>query len=209
MTQIEFTLLSDGSSDQQLIPLLLWVLRQKTELPISGSWANLGILGERPRSLRARVEKALEFYPCSILFVHRDAEGQSRDDRLIEIHAATEGVQAIEIVPVIPVRMQEAWFLFDEKALRTAAGNPNGNIGLELPRLDRLESIPDPKALLFSLLQKASGLTGRRLKRFRPHLHAYRLGELIEDYSPLRRLPAFRAMEADVDRALASMRVDT
>jgi hypothetical protein len=60
--------------------------------------------------------------------------------------------------------MQEAWLLFNEGALREAAGNPRGSVALELPRVTSLEGIPNPKETLHHLLREASGLSGRRKK---------------------------------------------
>jgi predicted ATPase len=66
----------------------------------------------------------------SNLFVHRDAERELLEKRVAEIHSVVSEAAQTKLVPpvvcVIPVRMQEAWFLFDESALRRAAGNPNG-----------------------------------------------------------------------------------
>lgn len=56
--------------------------------------------------------------------------------------------------------------------------------------------------LLHNLLCEASGLMGRRRKKFNPGQEAKRLGELIEDYSPLRRLTAFRYAETRTLMAL-------
>jgi hypothetical protein len=94
--------------------------------------------------------------------------------------------------------MQEAWFLFDPSALRWAAGNPNGEVKLALPKLTDLESLPDPKETLHDLLREASGLHGRRRKRFRVHAVARRIVDFIEDFSPLLELPAFVSLERDV-----------
>jgi hypothetical protein len=98
--------------------------------------------------------------------------------------------------------MQEAWLLFNENALRRAAGCPNGSAPLALPPFARIEQEPDPKAILHHLLRAASGLSGRRAKQFRPQVHAHRLAELIDDFSPLRKLPAFQALEEELSAAL-------
>jgi len=202
---IQVSLLSDGSSDRQLLPLIEWVLRQFTSAPIRSTWANLSVLGERPRTLTERVRSALEFYPCDILFIHRDAEGEAWEARRNEIRRAVESVPDIRYVGVVPVRMQEAWFLFNERALRYAADNPNGSVRLTLPALNRVEQLPDPKEVLFSLLRQASEYRGRRLKQFRPQHHAYRLGELVQDFSPLRQLEAFRHFESEARVAISSI----
>lgn len=67
--------------------------------------------------------------------------------RFREIEEATVSVD-VAIVAAVPVRMIEAWLLFDESAIRLAAGNPNGTTPLGLPGMPRAESVPDPKLLL-------------------------------------------------------------
>ena len=96
--------------------------------------------------------------------------------------------------------MQEAWLLIDESALRCAAGNPNGDQRLALPSIRQIEHLPDPKSLLHQLLSQASGLRGRRLRRFNRTLHGRRVADYIDDFGPLYRLPAFRRLAAEVER---------
>jgi hypothetical protein len=93
--------------------------------------------------------------------------------------------------------MMEAWLLTDASALRRAAGNPNGRHPLSLPRPQEIEDLPDPKTLLRDLLLDASGLRGRRRRSSSVNLH--RVAELTEGFEALRRLPAFQAMEAELD----------
>src|SRR5579863_5402046 len=120
---MQFTLVTDGSSDRALIPVLEWLLRWLgvTE-DLVGQWAELRHLRRPPVGLMNRVRKALELYPCDLLFVHRDAEAQAPQLRSAEINAAVEeiwraGVAPIPHVCVVPVRMQEAWLLIDESAI--------------------------------------------------------------------------------------------
>jgi hypothetical protein len=193
--RLDFTLLTDGSSDAILIYPLNWLLEQHLQVAVNGTWADLRRLRAPPRDLRSRVAAALDLYPCDILFVHRDAETEPLEQRITEIITAVSELQN-PLVPVVPVRMQEAWMLIDESALRRAAGNPQGTVPLAIPPIDRLEGTPDPKKLLHDLILDASELTGRRRKKLNPRRQAMRLGELIGDYSPLHRLPAFRKTEA-------------
>lgn len=146
---------------------------------------------------------ALALYPCDLLFVHRDAEGESWDARVAEIrgHLALTAAEQ-PAVCVVPVRMQEAWLLFNEAVIRWAADNPRGRMPLEIPSLDRLEDLADPKGLLWKALMTASGLRPGRRHRFLPAARAHRVAELIEDFSPLRRLSAFEALEEDVKATL-------
>ena len=70
---------------------------------------------------------SVDLFPCELLFVHRDAEQASIDGRAQEIREALEQCQTPPVVCVIPVRMQEAWLLFDEAALRKVSVRPRGD----------------------------------------------------------------------------------
>jgi len=196
MSDFRFTLLSDGSSDQVLSPILVWLLRrQNVTRAIQPAWADLRWLRRPPADLSGRIDLALGLYPCDLLFVHRDAEGAPLAARRAEILGAlsdcTEG--SAPAVCIVPVRMQEAWLLFNETAIRRAAGNPSGNQPLTMPRMRDLEALPDPKTLLHELLRDASGLHGRRRSRFSVQTGARRIVEFAEDFSPLLELPAFQS----------------
>jgi len=148
----------------------------------------------------------VDLYPCDVLFLHRDAEGQGRERRLQEIQegvAASSVARACPHVPVIPVRMMEAWLLIDESAIRKAAGNPNGRVALKIPKVRSLEDEPDPKDVLYALLRVASELTGRRLDKLNVRKCATKVADYIEDFSPLYNLEAFRALELDVKKFAA------
>lgn len=203
LTPLTFTLLSDGSSDRALLPVLRWLVQQSSSRDFVGQWADLRFLRNPPKRLSERIETALALYSCDLLFIHRDAEGESRDARVTEIRGHLDELGSPQpAVCVIPVRMQEAWLLFDEGAIRSAADNPRGRTLLPLPSLERVEEIPDPKALLLNLLTTASGLRPGRLHRFAPERRVHRLADLIEDFSPLRRLSAFQALEEDLRQVL-------
>jgi hypothetical protein len=204
MKELCYTLLSDGSSDRALIPLLTWLIRQHTsDWAIQAQWADLARLPRPPRGLTERIRISLELYPCDLLCVHRDAETAPRETRVGEILSAVKAVYGPANAPtlcVVPVRMQEAWLLFDERALRRAAGNPNGRQLLDVPVLNRLEALPDPKRNLADLLREASGLRGRRRDRLAVSSRASRVATLIDDFSPLRALSAFSALEEEVSQ---------
>jgi len=127
-----------------------------------------------------------------VLFVHRDAEGETLDQRLREF----DGVQRSDYVPVIPVRMSEAWILFDAEAIAKAAGRPSATV--VVPKVSDLESLIDPKAALEKLLFKAAGSpTGRKKKTFDRSLVSRRVNvaSLIEDFAPLEALEAFQRFQ--------------
>jgi hypothetical protein len=182
--------------------MLEWLLGECSSRTFQPQWADLRMLPTPPRSLAERVRTAVEIYPCDLLFIHRDAEREPREVRVREIQQQI-GTLGAPAICIVPVRMQEAWLLFDEKALRRAAGNPNGRTSLALPEIEEVEQIPDPKELIHGMLRQASELPSRRLRRFNSAAAIHRLAELIDDFSPLRALPAFQALESDVRTLLA------
>lgn len=206
MPRLRCTLLTDGPSDRALVPLIRWLLREHRGItPVDLEFADLGRLVDPPRDLSQRIERSIELYPCDVLFVHRDAERASLTKRVREINDALtrrSRPEALPVVTVIPVRMTEAWLLIDEAALRVAAGSPRGRQPLRLPAVRDLEGLADPKRILHDLLREASGLRDRRrrLDHFNRDLGTcvQRVAERIEDFSLLRQLNAFQALETQV-----------
>lgn len=210
---MRFTLVADGASDRALLPMLTWLLREVgVTSELSGQWADYRRLRTPPVGLKEKIAKSIELYPCDLLFIHCDAEVQDPENRRTEINQALQELHAngqhyVPHICVVPVRMQEAWLLIDLSAIRSAAGNPNGNVALTLPRLPDIEAIPDPKQLLFQLLRQATQLSARRLRKFSVLNARQRVSELIEDYGPLRRLPAFLRLEEDLRASVPQNRL--
>ena len=214
MNQLKYTLLSDGSSNKVLLSIIEWLLRQHLpQTAIDGEWADLGRLRNPPprSNIPERIKLSIELHPCDLLFIHRDAEGDTPDQRICEINEAiqtikTAHVQVPPTVCIVPVRMLEAWFLFDLNAIRRAAGNPSGTQSLNLPRFDTLENLSNPKEILHDLLRKASGFCGRRLKSFNPHSAFHLIPSFIDDFGRLRNLTAFQKLENDIRQTVSSFR---
>lgn len=210
MTELRYTFLSDGSSDQSLLPILTWLLKQHgIKCAIQPEWADLRRLPNPPKKLNERLEKAIELYPSDLLFVHRDAERVPYEERKQEILRAIKRLlknRRISFPPsvcVIPVRMQEAWLLFDDKAIRYAVGNPEGTHILNLPQLKRLEQLADPKGALHDIIRLASGLDPNRQRKIHISSVVRRIAEFSNDFSPLRNLPAFKGLEDDLCKVIS------
>ena len=90
-----------------------------------------------------------------LIFVHRDAENASIEGRLREF----DDVSRLHVVAVIPVRMSEAWILFDNTAIAKAASSPSRCV--DVPKITELEGIADPKSLL-NQTPPRSGWTAHR-----------------------------------------------
>ena len=93
--------------------------------------------------------------------------------------------------------------MIDANALQKAADGTNHRPPA-LPPIKQLEKLPDPKQTLYDLMQKANGARGRKLKKFKQELgrRRQRIAEIIDDFSPLRQLPAFQRLEQDIQHVL-------
>lgn len=211
MKSLRFTLVSDGPSDAALLYPLRWLLQANgVNHPIEPAWADLRSFPKPFPTLELKIRAAMELFPCELLFVHRDAEREPREKRVDEIRSAIQRISTDFFAGrpyacVVPVRMTEAWLLFDEAAIRRAAGNPSSDTPLNLPALSRVEDLPDPKAILNDALLRATDKPPRRLKKFKTGLAVQRVAELISDYAPLRRTPAFQALENELQTVLGGL----
>ena len=210
MKTLRYTLICDGSRDRCLCSVIEWTL---TNVPMAesisfeGSVADFRGLPSPPACLADKIIYSLDLFPCDVLFVHRDAEREPLAVRVEEIDKAVRQTTSKYHVPIVPVRMTEAWLLADESAIRCASGNPNGTKQLTMPRLDKLENIPDPKKKLHDLLEIASDKRGRRLEQFRRDINerVQRVANLTSDFSSLRKLSAFRIFEKTTSEVIAKI----
>lgn len=187
------------------LSIIDWTLRQHfPNLLVQRQWADFSLLPEPPPSSRLpeRIQRAIDLYPCDWLFIHRDAERQPIADRHQEIAEAWGNagrrLENGHFLGIIPVRMTEAWLLFDEQAIRTAAGNPSGKQPIAIPSLRTIETLPDPKQVLERLLREASGLNSRQLRKFNVSRAVQLVADNVQDYSPLKSLAAFATFDESV-----------
>ncbi|QRF57464.1 DUF4276 family protein [Variovorax paradoxus] len=194
MRTLTATLVTDGTSDRTLLPVVQFLLDEWSPIPHRILFAE----GLHRGPLTARLPRVLQLYPCDLLFIHRDAEAAPPATRQQEIEQAAKQVRIpTSHICLIPVRMTESWLLLDSKAIRAAAGNPDGNSPLQLPPPKSIEKLTDPKAKLFEALVSASDRTGRRKRQFKPEAARHRVAELM-DLSSLRLIPSFAHAEAQV-----------
>lgn len=201
MKRVTATLVTDGSSDKLLVPLIELLLSAHTDLAYQVVCAEG--LPRLSSGLSARIDSALELFPCDFLFVHRDDEGVGAAVRQQEIESNwASSRQTATLICVIPVRMTEAWLITNEMPIRAAVGNPNGDDPLKLPTAKNIESVPNPKAILFEALKAATGKNGTRKRRFIPDHFRHRVSELTDDLAPLRKLRSFKHLEAQIQQHL-------
>lgn len=193
MKELFVTLAGEGPTDELLLVHLTWLLERHTSYALQ-----LRFIAGGGRTLPERIADAIVRYPCNLLCIHRDADAAGYDARTSKIHTAVAvaGLDTETLpVAVVPVRTMEAWLLFDEAALRFAAGNPKGRTALPLPQLHEVEALADPKQLLHATLRLAAG---KRLLRQSAADRLQSITRQIRTFAPLLCLPAFRRLDHDI-----------
>lgn len=194
----KITLLCDGTSDLCIIDILNWIVDESlsdNRFQINAARELIPAHGR----LRDRLKKVERNHEPDIIICHRDSEENQSEPRLQEIEAEVQAANiTTPVIRAVPVRMIESWLLFDASAIRCAASNRNGNQKLTLPKINLIESLPDPKSVLFDNLRIASGLPPQRLSRFNVHAARHRIPAFVSDFSPLRALPSFLRFEEEL-----------
>lgn len=203
MDYLRFTLVSEGTTDESLVPILQWAVQEQDVLVAEGYFARWDLLPKRPSTVAEKIVAGLSLQECDLLFVHRDADNEDPTSRREEFkralfEARASGEFSVPAVPVIPIQETEAWLLLDENAIRRAANNPSGKNDLSLPARHHIEQIKDPNAELKRALRQATEYGPRRLKKFDPDSAMMRIVNHMSDFKPLRQLAAFRQLEADL-----------
>ncbi|MBK5222578.1 MAG: hypothetical protein JJE52_06830 [Acidimicrobiia bacterium] len=143
------------------------------------------------------------------MFIHRDSEAQDPLTRYEEISEAAAAVNLrCPAVPVVPVRMTEAWLLLDEASIRSVAAKPAGRTDLNLPPPRRVETIPDPKQRLRDALLVASETSGRRRKQFERDFGRHRalLLERLDTTGAVSGLPSWQRLQREVTDAVQHLK---
>lgn len=197
---MRFLLVCEGATDIPLAShiqrLLVAVGRQHVDFEIS----TVG------RTLVDKVRNGLRLSPrVDLLFVHRDADNMGWEVRRSEIEQAVReaGFQK-PWVPVVPVRMTEAWLLLDEVAIRRAVRKPDGRQIITLPAPSEIERRANPREILNTALLDASEMRGRRRTGLRQDLPTLRRNLLatLPIGGPLEQLESWRHFRDDTFTAL-------
>jgi hypothetical protein len=187
--QLSYVLVADGGTDRALVPIIDWAIHRLDP--------EVEILEAEFRKRKGPVKEFLDAFETGamIVFVHRDGENANLENRLQEF----DGVDRGDVVPLVPIRMTEAWLLVSAAAIAKAADRPGAAI--TVPSVQQLDTIANPKQLLEERLMQAAGNpTGRRRKRFHQSIVDRRINvsSLVEDFSPLEAVPAFQRFQADL-----------
>ena len=216
--QLVLALYAEGRTDERFLPIV--IQRTAERLILQKSSRNVDVLepsvldGEIDEKYDKRTERVLEAARRAkgyhALIVHADADAptpkQALQNRILP------GMQAARnrndtcplLVPLVPVRMTEAWMLSDPDALKRVVGTNLKPEELGLPASPhQVESVKDPKDLLEQVVQNAwrSRRRRRRLK----------IGELYEPLAylisldRLRSVPSYRQFKNDLAKALTQL----
>ena len=157
-------------------------------------------------------KKGLKDFGISVLCVHRDADDKeihdvmtySFDPLLENLKDGDESVYCKVIIPVIPVRMVEAWMLADTQLLKDfidASKMHDHELGIDR----NPETYADPKVVIEEAIRKANvGKTKRKRD-------IIGIGELYEQIGKnvqlesLRRLSSLRSFEENIRLAFRSL----
>jgi hypothetical protein len=162
-------------------------------------------VGDKLRAVRQLSHGAQEY---DLVVIHRDSDGNPPQRRRDEIADAVASVSpSLAHVPVIPVRMLEAWLILDHTAIREVAGNPNGRVPLGLPKPNRAESVADPKTLLKQAIATASEEKGRGLKKLQARFseNRARLLQMLNREGSVKQLASWQSFTHDLSEALRGL----
>ncbi len=203
--------LAEGSSDAPLGDLVQALLLARG-VNVSLTRPDFDLLEDRvPRDLGSRMiaARTLMRDDVDVVVIHRDADNVGAEARRGEMVAALDrACSGAPLIPVIPVRMTEAWLLLDEQAIRRVSGNPSGRSDLALPKTLEVERFADPKAKLRECLLTAADVTGRRRERLDRRFDSNRrqLLERLEPEGPVMQLTSWQALLRDVENVAQRLR---
>src|SRR5579884_1436042 len=143
---IRSTLVAEGSTDGALGPMLTWLLERhlpEADVETTHVLSVDELSGIAKGDINGRMRRAIDLYPCEILFVHRDADSEDDAPRHEEIRRATAHLDPASTPPVIavvPIQAIEAWLMFHADALFHAV-RKRARVTLDLPALRTVQSI--------------------------------------------------------------------
>lgn len=162
-----------------------------------------------PKDIYSRIMAGIKLVDSEVdlLVIHRDADNAGTKCRESEIFSAMEKTEiSAQVVPVIPVRMTEAWLLIDEMAIRHVAGNPRGQTPIQLPKMHEVERISDPKKYLTDCILTAANVTGRHRERLQRRFNQNRrqLLERLDHNGSINQLSSWQNLLTSVEKVASA-----
>lgn len=217
MKQLVLALYAEGSTDERFLPR---IIQRTAEHLLAGYGVEIldpfvvnGDIHSQDKKLQEKlVAAAKETQGYHILIVHQDADAPDQDRALreriqpgLDIVRQESDHHQQNIVPLIPVRMVEAWMLADPIALCQVIPGCSSPDELNLPqKSDQVEHISDPKAEL----KRITSTYQARRRRSRWITYRAKIQERLADeiaIERLKRVPAYQAFEQKFSQVLREL----
>jgi hypothetical protein len=200
--KLSFVLIGEGSSDLRMVSHIENILITEGFSEVSGKPLEQDRIG---RTVFDKLLAARKLFPSAgLIIIHRDADNAGSEARLREINEAVNRMPEkfnTKVIPMIPVKMTEAWLLADRKIINRVAGNVDCDDEIRcIPPVKILENRANVKELLLDALCEASGLEGGRLKPFKKRFGEMR-ARIMEDLAvdgPQKELPSYQAFRREL-----------
>jgi hypothetical protein len=217
MKQLLLALYAEGHTDERFLPVIVQrtadhILRQRA-LTIVDVLEPLSLEADTAASSREEriLSVAKQAAGFHALIVHADADAPTADDALRDrfepgrqMVEESENDVCRDLLPIIPIRMTEAWMMVDVEAFREVVGTDLRVEELGFPaRPHQVEAVQDPKQKLGIALNR---IFARRRWRKKARLGQY--------YEPLARhirldrlenVPAFQQFTNDLTNVLENL----
>lgn len=219
MKQLVLALYAEGTTDQLFLPSII----QRTTIQVLRQYEHQQINVLTPRAVHLEkapatrdeciLQAAREASDSNILIVHADADHPTRDRAYDErflpgqrlVQRTSTGVCS-NLVPLIPIRMTEAWMLAAEHevlkiVLKTRLSAQE--LGL-VHRVRQVEHIANPKQTLKQLAQRATAERSGRHRNVDIHPIYVALGQQIS-LERLNNVPSYQEFVKDLKDALKTL----
>lgn len=221
MTTLVSALYTEGPTDEKFLPII--IQRTIQQILIKRGRMTVDIL--EPILLRRLVdhksygtqaERILRAARLAAgyhtLIIHADADHASSQKALTErIQPGLELVQQSQdrvcgqVLPLIPIRMTEAWMLADPATLQDVIGTNVLPQTLGLPeRAEQVQSIPNPKQTLNQAIQNALAHQSRRRRRLQPGALYEPLARQLS-LERLNQVPAYQQFVGEMTNTLIAL----
>src|SRR5713226_4980392 len=176
MKRLVLALYAEGPTDVRFLPPVIQrtteqLLRRYEKRSINVATVSIPRITDFSNRDECILEAARKAASCNILIVHSDADHPTRERALqerfrpgYELVQRTQESLCKSLVPIIPIRMTEAWMLAaDHDLLREVIGTSlrAQELGL-VNRARQVESDPNPKQTLKQIMQRAYTERSRR-----------------------------------------------
>lgn len=222
MLTLVLALYPEGHSDTRFLPVLIQrtaemiiAERGRTEVDVLEPYVvTVGSEAQKQKRAECILTAARQTEGYHALIVHADADYPTPERAMQErIQPGLDLVRAVMgeqhyLVPIVPVRMTEAWLLADPEALLEVIGTRSSVADLDLPEQARLvESDPAPKQTLERVVKDAT-----KQRRRRSTINVIDLYEPLARRINLERLqqvPAYQQFILDLSTTLALLSIIT